>query len=80
MNPQAAESAPGSLNRLLVVSAFNVAYWSSSGTRSQYKALRPLPGETYELLDKDQTIAALAENVSLHHGSKMNTIQLQNIA
>ena len=55
-----------SSDRLALVTAFNVAYWSSSGIRSQHKAVRPFPGETYELLDEKLNIAALIENVGKH--------------
>lgn len=62
---QAATMAASSARRLAKVAAFNVAFWASSGTRSQYKALRPLPGETFEFLDRDLGILMLGENVCI---------------
>lgn len=57
--------APGSTERLVKVASFHVAYWAASGTRSKCKALRPLPGETFDIVNARLGIVALAENVSL---------------
>ena len=56
-----------SKDRLVKVAAFNIAYWASSATRSQRKAFRPMPGETFHMVDTRQRVIALIQNVSPSH-------------
>ena len=58
------QNPKGSVEVLLLVTAFNISGWSGPATRTQYKAMRPLEFETYELVCPERGFKALIEVVS----------------
>ena len=61
---QAAALPKGSVDRLLLVTAFNISGWGGPATRTQYKAMRPMDFETYELVCPERGFKAVIEVVS----------------
>ena len=81
---QAAALPKGSVERLLLVTAFNISGWSGPATRTQYKAMRPLDFETYELVCPERGFKAVIEVVSSapsgSHAEAVHAISLHTLS
>lgn len=69
---QAASEETGSLKRLLLVTAFNIAQWADDYERLKFLAVRPAPLETFEFVHPPTGCKVLVEHVRLHTLSILN--------
>lgn len=60
---QAAGKPKSSLERLLLVTAFNISGWTGATLRTQFKAMRPMDFETFDFVSEELGFMFLIENV-----------------